>query len=265
MHAVPLTLTARRALTLPVVIDGAAFTFQLDTGASQTVIARATWQALGLPPGEATETQGAGGSVGGGELVPLAELCIGDARVRELIVGVLDFAELGDRLRGIDGVLGQDVLRRYVTEVDVPSNRFALHARGSTAWRTDNLVAIPYVDALGLIRIAGALDGLPLAAIFDLGAAATIANHRAAPHAIAARSAPVLGADGSLLATATARGRTLAFGDLAFAARDLLVVDLPVFELFGLADEPAVLLGMDLLAPHRIAIDPDACCVYIAP
>jgi hypothetical protein len=264
VHHAPLTLTARSALTLPVEIDGRTFTFQLDTGASETVIKRSTWQLLGLPSGTLTETRGAGGTIiDGAELVPLPELRIGDASVRDLTVGVMSFEELGD-LDGIDGVLGQDVLRRYITEVDVPRGRFTLHARASRAWLDDELVAIPYVDALGLIRIDGELDGLALAAIFDLGAAATIANHRAAPHAVAGRGAAALGADGQPLVMATARRRSLAIGDLTFAAADLFVSDLPVFDVFGLAELPAVILGMDLLGSRRMVIDPDERLLYIS-
>ena len=164
----------------------------------------------------------------------------------------------------IDGILGQDVLGRYITEVDVPRHKLVLHPPAATAWRTPELVAIPYTETLGLIRLAGALDGTPIAAILDLGAAATIANTRAAPGAAALPGASGVGADGAALAMAQVRGRALTIGDVAFGARDLYVSDLPVFADFGLAEQAAVILGMDVLASRRLVIDPGAKRVYIA-
>jgi hypothetical protein len=43
-----------------------------------------------------------------------------------------------------------------------------------------------------------------------------------------------------------------------------MVADLPVFTELHLADQPAVILGMDLLGSRRLVIDPDAKRVYIS-
>src|SRR5512138_2257248 len=116
---VPLVFTDKAAITVPVEIDGHRFTFQLDTGASETAITRATWTALKLPHGARADAHGAGGSVGETEVVPLRELRVGGAVVRDLNVSVMALAEVGAE-EGLDGILGQDVLGQYITEVDVP-------------------------------------------------------------------------------------------------------------------------------------------------
>src|SRR5262245_61948237 len=108
--SVPLTLTDKAALTVPVVIAGHTFTFQLDSGASETAITQTTWRTLGLPHGAPQETKGAGGTVAGTEVVPLRELRVGGAVVRDLAVGVMNLEEVAPD-EHIDGILGQDVLR----------------------------------------------------------------------------------------------------------------------------------------------------------
>jgi aspartyl protease len=259
----PLVLTDKAALTVPVEIDGHRFTFQLDTGASETAITQATWKTLGLPHGEAAESHGAGGAIAGTEVVPLRELRVGGEAVRDLRVSVMALDEVGAEEK-LDGILGQDVLGRFVTEVDIPGRTLVLHPAGSTAWRTPELIGVDYTEAMGLIRLGGALDGRPIAAILDLGAGATIANRRAAPEAVAVEGAAALGADGAALQMASAKTTKLAIGEVAFGVPQVFVSDLPVFGVLGLADEPAIILGMDLLASRRVVIDRQAKRVYIS-
>src|SRR5262249_35246208 len=160
---------------------------------SETAITQATWKTLGLPHGKAAEASGAGGAIAGTEVGPLRELRIGGEAVRDLSGSGMALGEVGGD-EGVGGSLGQDGLGRCVTEVDIPGRRLVLHPAGSTEWRTPELIGVEYTEAMGLIRLAGALDGRPVAAILDLGAGATIANRRAAPEAVAIEGAAALGA-----------------------------------------------------------------------
>ncbi len=53
----------------------------------------------------------------------------------------------------------------------------------------------------------------------------------------------------------TGRAETLRFATLTFAKPKVRAIDLPVFATLGLADTEAGVLGNDLLAGHRVAID----------
>ena len=203
-RAVPLTVSANRQIFVPVVVNGQRLTFQLDTGASASVLTTATWKKLGLPHGASEQAAGAGGQFDS-ETVKVSDLRVGERELHDMQIAVMDLGTVP----GIDGVLGQDVLAHYIADIDLPHHQLVLRDRTAKGWRTPDLIALPYTLAPGgLIRIAATLGGRPLTAIVDLGAGATVANLRAAPNGEAAATAS--GADGQALAHHPGVGQCIA-------------------------------------------------------
>jgi hypothetical protein len=259
---VPLSISSEREVLVTVVVDGRSLVFQLDTGASASAITPVTRDRLGLPHGRRTEIAGAGGEVTG-EAVILHHVRVGDCELRDLTVAVIAL-EATPGKTGIDGVLGQDVLARYIAEIDLANKRLVLHPRGTTAWQTPDLVAIPYTLDEGLIRLDARLGDVQVAAILDLGANSTVASTKAASFVPATGRGQAIGADGQPVEVHAVGATRIQIGALALAATTIVVGDLPVFTELHLADRPGVLLGVDVLGARRLVIDPDARRVYIS-
>jgi predicted aspartyl protease len=259
---IPITITAQREVLVPVVVAGHSFMFQLDTGASASAITPATRDRLGLPHGTHADTIGAGGAVDAEE-VTVHRVRVGDREIDQLRVGVMAIDSLPGKAT-VDGVLGRDVLTPYIAEIDLAARRLVLHARDATAWRTPDLVAIPFTDDEGLIRIDARLGASDVAAIVDLGASATVANPRAGETGGDAAHGHAYGADGHAIEARVLPATTIQLGGLALAAPSVVVADLPVFETLHLADRPAVILGMDVLGARRLVIDAAATRLYVS-
>ena len=104
------------------------------------------------------------------------------------------------------------------------------------------------------------VDGVSAVAVLDTGARKTRINWRLGRMIgldPAGRPAGeiVRGATGVPVTTSVARVRTAALGGLILRDAPVLVSDLPVFEVFGVADRPAVILGMDWLEEARMIVD----------
>ena len=65
----------------------------------------------------------------------------------------------------------------------------------------------------------------------------------------------IQGATNSAVVSSAATVREVRFGGVLLASAPVLVADLPVFELFGVADRPAVIFGLDWLTTTRLIVD----------
>lgn len=109
-------------------------TMILDTGASSTVLHRATLDELGLPYAAVprARVQGAAGILAVQAVTAPIALDLDGARLDMPRAVALDFDALR-RFRGrpLDGVLGADLFRRYIVEIDYAARRLSLHEPGS--------------------------------------------------------------------------------------------------------------------------------------
>ena len=65
----------------------------------------------------------------------------------------------------------------------------------------------------------------------------------------------IRGATNTAVATGSAKVRNVWLGKPKLAVAPVLVADLPVYEAFGVAGRPAIILGLDWLAETRMVID----------
>jgi len=161
------------------------------------------------------------------------------------------------------GVLGLDVLRAHDVVIDFSRGVLGIHHSGDVAQdaaTTDMAKTGFHRGRDNLLQLEVAIDGNPgVAAILDLGSQVTVLNSAAAA---------LLG-PGPLINTEQAdtgitlsgpfgqdlrRIRELMVGDLALKYRLVVVADLPVFQRFGLANRPAIILGANLFAGRTVAI-----------
>lgn len=259
-------LGPNRELLVEALVNYKRLVLQLDTGASTTSLTPTARHILqlwySLPRIGRPVVRGAGGDLGRVEYVAVSSMRLGGTVIRRLYAAVLDRGE-GEE---IDGLLGMDVLGRYVLEVDLRAHRYALH-RKIAGLLSPDLVAVAYTPLIGSqIALPIVVNGRPAIAVFDLGASRTFANRRVGltPDDQDITITAAIGSDGNRLTFRPVSDVKIGFGELALRARSVWINDLPIFETLGLADRPAVILGTDALAGRRIIIDPFARRVYVS-
>ena len=159
---------------LPVAVNGSPpGSFVLDTGAQGSSLNTRTASALRLPLGRGGTAHGAGGNIASHRLSGVT-LGVGEARLEKLDLSAMELAPLENNTgRAIDGILGSDLFRRYVVEIDYETKRIRLYepsgfdaeGRGaSLPLRFEH--QHPYVRAAVTLPGWGVLDG---EFVLDLG------------------------------------------------------------------------------------------------
>lgn len=159
------------------------------------------------------------------------------------------------------GIVGADLLSRFIAEFDLPGGQLRLHDPGTAlagSWRE-----VPFrLNGVRFAVLDGELDGRPVTMILDTGARRTIVNWPGAQAAGIARDAadlvpdePIGGATSHRTQAVRRDFDSLAAGPLRLSAARITIADLPVFAQLGLAGRPAMILGIDRLGDLRFAID----------
>ena len=228
-------------MTVPVTIAGAGpFPFVVDTGAQRTVIARELAATLGLAPGRTVRVTGMTGSDS-----------IGTVIIPSLKVSVIGSKaiELQDHAVGIDF----DTKTMTVTP---------LRKRRNSERAAPDEIVIRARSLFGQLVVTDAYcNGIRIRVILDTGTSVSMANgalrrkvtRKGLGSAGASQPVSLTGVTGeTVVADYTTIDRvtigSLTLGDLPVA---FTAVDAPPFRLFGLAERPAMLLGMDVLQLFR--------------
>ncbi|MEW5687009.1 MAG: aspartyl protease family protein [Pseudomonadota bacterium] len=257
--AEPLELLPNGLAVAQVSLDGRGpYRFVIDTAATNTSLLQPYWAAVGPAPAAAKTLtiQGAGGAATV-PLVPVAKLATAGRVVEGLEAYQLP-PNPADAL-GAHGILGADVLTRHVLELDTPAKAWRLLDRTPEADAA--LVAVPFVlDAGRTPRLTVRVNGVEVRAIIDTGAARTIMNWAAAEalgvkRTEALAEGGVAGGVGGSTALLKRRFDSLAVAGSTRTDVELRVGDLPIFGALGLADGPAVIVGIDQFTDRRLLID----------
>ena len=240
------------------------FTFVIDTGAAATAVSDHLATRLGLPAREPVLVHGITAATRT-ESVAVERLQLSGLNFRDLHCPVFPAANLG-----ADGLLGLDVLGRFRLGFDVQRRSASLHIRGvrilmggadmttGTRIRREGLrTAHGRFGQLILTQVT--VEGVPTAAFIDSGAQYSIGNIRL-QRAVAARSTdggrlarrvPLYGVTGQSLSADLAQVSDLRLGAIRLGPTPLLFADLHCFGTLELADQPALLIGADLLGRFR--------------
>jgi len=157
------------------------------------------------------------------------------------------------------GIVGLDVFGDRIVDFDLPGKRLRLLAPGSNARMKGTPVsAVPTTGNLLTIPVTmGKVTGT---AVIDTGARKTRINWALGKllgldPATLAKGDTIQGATNNAIETGSTRVADVHLGSRVLADAPVLVADLPVFEAFGVADRPAIILGMDWLESVRMVID----------
>ena len=177
--AAPIRLPpSAQACLVPVELDGKPATLLLDTGAERTILSRAAVLRLGLRRDRwvSTTLRGAGGLLDRRANADVRSARTGNIELFQGFPGkTLSFPVTTADLPGTDGLLGSDMLRHLIIDLDIP--------RGTLAFRKPpeppQTTPIPLQmrgDWLPLVQVH--LDGVALLALIDTGSSTSLLNAR---------------------------------------------------------------------------------------
>lgn len=260
VYAVSTRLDRIGRIVAPVYINGQGpFLFMLDTGANRTVLSGETVQRLGLPVEDgAIAVQG----VNGRGLVPtvtIGRLDAGATRFDNVELPVL----AGSVLDRIDGILGMDGFVNKKVTADFVRDRITIVESSGQRAPLNRVVLRGKLISGQLMIIEGRVGRVPVKAVIDTGGLHTLGN-AALQRAVAARRTR---ADIALATTVIDATDRLRYGEVSVSPaitlgnatiRNTVITygDFDIFHVWGLQDEPALLIGMDVLGTlAEFAID----------
>jgi predicted aspartyl protease len=267
-----LTITAEGFAVAPVSVNGSGpYTLIVDTAAGASALFPPLAEALQLDPKEAgrVSVQGASGvrqaalhRVGP---VETAGVKVGSLNVVELDASHL-FSEGGEETLGI---LGADFLLGFDVELDFAAGEMRLGESTENAPKRSQ----PFEHRFGrFLIIPVKVNGADVTAVVDTGARRTLLNWKAAHAAGLTVGDERLIPDEPVRGATTDRTEAWSFvatsfegGGARWSRARLGVAELPVFAALGLGDEPAMILGVNLLADRSLRIDYDEKRLLIGP
>ena len=240
-----------RRMTLDARIDGQGpFRFLVDTGADRSVIAADVATKLGLLGGANVVVQGISRSVPA-TTARLKSLEVGSIELKDVAIPVLAREWLG-----ADGYLGLDVLNQRKVTFDFRHQMLTINHSQLTSRPVSSPDLVVHVSGSGgrLTAFDARVDNVPAAAFVDSGAETTIGNSRLFAELqkdgasyVDDRAVPITDVTGGSVAGRITSFSTIKMGAISFLRANLLICDLEVFNVWGLADRPALFIGMNFL------------------
>jgi len=237
-------------IMIPVMVNHQGpFRFMLDTGANRTMLTPRLVQRLGIQfDPETIRLNGVTGSA----MVPavtVEEVTVGDISIAGQQLPVADALTADiDGILGVDGLDGERVLVNFLDhKVEIRNSRQSRPIIGAERQ--------PARLRFGrLMVVNGRVNGVPVKVVIDTGSERTLANaslrnalHLSVPRDPMRNMTDVIG---ETLARQQGEHRPILeihVGDLQISNLSVVFGNFYVFHLWELEDEPAVVLGMDML------------------
>ena len=247
-------------MTVPVNIAGQGpYSFIVDTGAERTVISRELADRLNLDPGRTamvysmTEASRI-------ETVVIPALEVGQRTISEIHAPALARRDLG-----AEGMLGVDTLRSQRVDLDfVRAEMTVTQSRRppERPWPSDTILITARSRYGHLLITDASFDGQRIVVIIDTGSQTTVANSalrrrlERRGRLRAMRPIELLSVTGGRLDAEYGFAREVQLGGALIRNLPVAFADVPPFRQLGLADRPAILLGMDALRLFdRVSLD----------
>jgi predicted aspartyl protease len=250
IYAAPTTRDRIGRVWVPVYLDGAGpFRLVLDTGAQRSAIVPQVATRLGIPLDRTPPVRVHGAT--GTAISPTVEietLRVGDLWLQSALLPVV-----ADVFGGAEGLLGMDGMQDRRIYIDFRSDYVDIRrSRGQRPPR--DFVVVPMLRKdTNLVLAEGEVAGVPVRAIIDTGAQATVGNEalRVALRRHVRRHSigedEIHGATGATQTGIGARVSSITMGGLKVLDAHVTFSDLHIFSRWDLADTPALLVGMDIL------------------
>ena len=248
----------------PVSINGQGpFNFLLDTGANISCVSHRLAERLDLKSGEQAQVHTVVG-VRSRPMVILDRLQVGPRNRRNVRAPSLPI-----KTENVDGVLGVDWLKGQRLVLDFKGRKMEITRSRADFGEPGRVVVVPARRRHGQLTIVDAeLDGKPISAILDSGAEGTLCNRHLRDMVRTAEARvrrgpldPPQFVNMETLAGETFTGESvflpfLRLGGLHLGNVPVTYADMHVFDIWGLKDVPALVLGMDLLSQfEQVSLD----------
>lgn len=243
-----------RRLTVPVHIDGQGpFDFMVDTGSEATVVTNRLRERVPMAPAGSAVVVGMASRVPV-ELVALDGLEFAARVFDNLRVPLLDANHVG-----ADGILGLDTLQDLRVLIDFRADTMAVDDGDSLGGNSGYEIVIRARRKLGRLIITDAtIDKVRTAVILDTGAQSSIGN-MALQRRLRARKRETISSkdvNGFEISGTVDLIKSLRIDAMQLTNLPIMFADGPAFAQLGLADRPAMILGIqDLRVFDRVAID----------
>ncbi|MES2137732.1 MAG: retroviral-like aspartic protease family protein [Pseudomonadota bacterium] len=244
-------------LSVDVHVNGRGpYRFIVDSGADTSAVGLRIARQLELPLGTPAILNGmAARNIV--DRVKVAELTLGPGTIRNLELPALREVDLGG-----DGIIGIDALVHQRLMMDFEKRLIKVEdARVPVKYTPGEIVIIARRQRGQLILTEVRATGFRLDAVIDTGSEVTIGNSALRDKLIRKRRAkfwtvPMTDVTGVVLNIEMATIDELRLGPVTLRNVPIAFADVPPFQMFGLADEPALLLGTDILETfRRVSLD----------
>lgn len=246
-------------MTVPVTIDGSGpYQFLVDTGAERTVISSELARRLELDAGTSVRMHSMT-EVGQVSTALIPQLKVDQRVIRDIHAPALSAADIGAA-----GMLGVDSLKSQRVVFDFAKGTMSItpSQKRQERWDGDSIVVKGRSLYGRLVLVDARLDGQKIMVILDTGSQVSIGNN-ALRNKLKGRKK--LGSTVPVELTSVTGGRMIA--DYTTAKRitigGVTIEDMPIafaevhpFRQMQLTDQPAILLGMDVLRLfERVSVD----------
>lgn len=247
-------------MTVQVELQGIGpYPFLIDTGAERTTISSELASALALRPAGQATIRGMVSSLAA-PTYHIDRLDMGRHRADGLRAPALR-----QTLIGAPGLIGADALQHERITLDFRRRTMTIGDAPLRPGPADRELLLLARKIHGRLVIVNAvLDDGPVAVILDTGSQVSIGNDALRDHLFRRRASrdskaiELIDVIGGRVPAIYTRTRTLEFSPFRIKQMPIALAQLPIFAELGLVDEPAMLLGMDVLGMFdQVAIDFD--------
>ncbi|MBP2514091.1 aspartyl protease family protein [Sphingomonas sp. PvP018] len=243
-------------MTVPVSIAGTSpQKFVVDTGAQRTVISRELAAVLRLAPGRIVRVTGMTGSDN------VATVIIPALRVGTIDTPAIEAPAIAAQNLGALGLLGIDTLQGRAVGIDFDTRTMTVTParRRNRRERTERGEIVVRARSLfGQLVVTDAYcNGVRIRVIIDTGSSVSMGNaalrRKLLRKPVRSQSIALTGVTGQTVMADYSTIDRVMIGSLTITSLPiaLTAVDAPPFRQFGLAERPAILLGMDALTLFR--------------
>lgn len=242
--------------TVEVTINGRKVRALIDSGAQYSVIDRSLIAVLGLTHmfNIPMVAYGVGGEAQVGRGTTL-DVAVGAARLEALRAAILDLGPLASA-EGLAAplILGQDVLRNLVLELDTPRKRVRLLRReGWTPSR--DLASITVGRAGKALQASVTVEGAQVEAVIDTGASALLAVTRETAEAVGLFDGRDRTPGQSIVLGGVVGAETVAVSDLTLIGETRRQAAVAIYDNVPVPGFPKALIGMAAFEGRRVVLD----------
>lgn len=242
----------RTRMTVQVRInDTGPYRFVVDSGADTSVVGERIAQSLSLRPGRPTMLNGITDSQPV-QRVFVDELELGPSRLFDLEVPVLEEGNIG-----AEGMVGLDALVQQRLMLDFEKRQISVDDGRRKDTRMDGEIVVRARLQRGQLILTQVMaNKVPVDAIIDTGSEISIGNAKLRDALMLKnprqfQTITVVGVTGTPAELQLIRVSQLKLGSITLRDVPIAFADIPPFAVFGIDDQPSLLLGTDVMETFR--------------